>query len=71
MISNGKPTRNADLRHAQSIGRQRQAAQRAAASISTEDLTHILPQDELPKLPDAAPVTTLADAALADAARPS
>jgi len=62
MISNGKPTRNADLRHAQSIGRQRQAAQRATADISTENLSDLLPHDESPRLPDAAP---------ADVPRPS
>jgi hypothetical protein len=34
MVANSKPTRNSDHRHAQSIGRQRQAAQRAAADGS-------------------------------------
>jgi hypothetical protein len=58
-------------RHAQSIGRQRQAAQRAAADVSIEDLTDILPQDASPLLPDAAPVTTPADEALANLPRPS
>lgn len=57
MVANGKPTRNADLRHVQSIARQRQAAQKAAADANPENLTHLLPQDELPVLPDVAPVT--------------
>jgi hypothetical protein len=38
MLSHGKPTRNADLRHTQSIGRQRKAAQRAAADVSLDAL---------------------------------
>jgi hypothetical protein len=38
MVANGKVTRNADYRHAQSIGRQRQAAQRVAADVSAQDL---------------------------------
>ena len=71
MLSHGKPTRNADLRHAQSFGRQRQVAQRAAAAVSAEDLADVLPQDESPMLPDAAPVTTPADEAPADMPRPS
>jgi len=69
MVPKAKSTRNADLRHAQSIGRQRQAAQRAAADVSTEDLADILPQDASPLLPDAAPVTTPADEAPADMPR--
>jgi hypothetical protein len=56
MISNGKPTRNADLRHAQSIARQRQAAKIAAPDVSTENLIDLLPHDESAWLPDAAPV---------------
>jgi hypothetical protein len=71
MLSHGKPTRNADLRHAQSIGRQRQAAQRAAADVSLDALADILPHDASPLLPDAAPVTTPADEAPADMPRPS
>ena len=55
MISNGKPTRNADLRHAQSIARQRQAVKIAAPDVSTENLTDLFPHDESPMLPDAAP----------------
>ena len=71
MVTNATSTRNADLRHAQAIGRQRQAAQRAAADVSAEDLADVLPQDESPMLPDAAPVTTPADEAPADMPRPS
>ena len=71
MVPNGKPTRNADLRHAQSIGRQRQAAQRAAADVSAQDLADLLPHDASPLLPDAAPVTTPADEAPAAMPRPS
>jgi hypothetical protein len=71
MVPNGKPTCNADYRHAQSIGRQRQAAQRATAEVSPEDVAAILPHDEAPMLPDAAPMTTPADEALAAMPRPS
>jgi hypothetical protein len=58
MVANSKSTRNADYRHAQSIGRQRQAAQRAAADVSPQGLADILPQNAAPLLPDVAPVTT-------------
>jgi hypothetical protein len=58
MISKAKPTRNADLRHAQSIARQRQAVKIAAQDVSTENLTDLLPHNKSPRLPDAAPVTT-------------
>jgi ribosomal protein L12E/L44/L45/RPP1/RPP2 len=71
MVTNAKSTRNADLRHAQAIGRQRQAAQRAAADVSPQDLADILPHDESPILPVAAPVTASADEAPADTPRPS
>jgi hypothetical protein len=71
MVPKAKSTRNADLRHAQSIGRQRQAAQRAAADVSPQDLADILPPDASPLLPDAAPVTTPADEAPTDMPRPS
>jgi hypothetical protein len=71
IVPNGKPTRNSDHRHAQSIGRQRQAAQRAAADVSPQDLDDILPHDESPMLSDAAPVTASADEAPADTPRPS
>jgi len=71
MVANSKSTRNADLRHAQSIGRQRQAAQRAADDVSPQDLADILPHDGLPMLPDAAPVSTPADKAPAALPRPS
>ena len=71
MVAKAKPTRNADLRHAQSIARQRQAAKTAAQDLSIEDLADILPQDESPMLPDAAPVTTPADEAPSDMPRPS
>jgi hypothetical protein len=71
MVTNAKSTRNADLRHAQSIGRQRQAAQRAAAEVSPEDVAAILPHDESPMLPDTVPMTTPADEAPADMPRPS
>jgi ribosomal protein L12E/L44/L45/RPP1/RPP2 len=71
MVANSKPTRNSALRHKQSIGRQRQAAQRAAADVSPQDLADILPHDESPMLPVAAPVTASADEAPADTPRPS
>jgi hypothetical protein len=71
MVANSKPTRNSDHRHAQSIGRQRQAAQRSAADVSPQDLADILPQDASPPLLDAAPVTTPADETPADLPRPS
>jgi hypothetical protein len=71
MVSNGKSTRNADLRHAQSIGRQRNAAQRAAADVSLQELADILPHDTSPMLPDAAPVSTPATEAPANMPRPS
>ena len=71
MVPKPKSTRNADYRHAQSIGRQRQVAQRAAAAVSAEDLADILPQDASPMLPDAAPMTTPADEAPSDMPRPS
>ena len=71
MVLNGKPTRNADLRHAQSIVRQRQAAKTAAQDLSIEDLAAILPHDESPMLPDVEPVTTPAAEALAAMPRPS
>jgi hypothetical protein len=71
MVPNTKSTRNADYRHAQSIGRQRQVAQRAAAAVSAEDLADILPQDASPLLPDAAPEATPADEAPAAMPRPS
>jgi hypothetical protein len=71
MVANSKPTRNSDHRHAQSIGRQRQAAQRAATDVSPQELADILPHDASPLLPDAAPVTTPADEAPADMPRPS
>jgi hypothetical protein len=71
MVPNAKSTRNADLRHAQSIGRQRQAAQRAAADVSAQDVADILSQDASPLLPDAAPVTTPDDEAPAALPRPS
>jgi hypothetical protein len=56
MVPNAKSTRSADHRHAQSIGRQRQAAQQAAADVSPQGLADILSQDAAPLLPDAAPV---------------
>ena len=71
MVANSKPTRNSDHRHAQSIGRQRQAAQRPAADGSPQDLADILPHDAAPLLPDAAPVTTPADEAPAAMPQPS
>jgi hypothetical protein len=71
IVPNGKPTRNSDHRHAQSIGRQRQAAQRAAADVSAQDLADVLPHDASPLLPDAAPVTTPAAEAPAAMPRPS
>ena len=71
MVTNGKPTRNSAHRHAQSIGRQRQAAQQAAANVSAEDLADILPHDASPLLPDAALVTTPDDEAPAAMPRPS
>jgi hypothetical protein len=71
MVANSKPTRNSDYRHAQSIGRQRQAAQRAAADVSPQDLADLLPHDTSPLLPDAAPVTPPADEAPSDLPRPS
>ena len=71
MVTNATSTRNADLRHAQAIGRQRQAAQRAAADVSPQDPADILPQDASPLLPDAAPVTTPDDEAPAAMPRPS
>jgi hypothetical protein len=58
MVPKSKSTRNSDLRHKQSIGRQRQAAQRAQAEVSAEDLTAVLPPDELPMLPDSELVAT-------------
>jgi len=71
MVAKSKPTRNSDYRHAQSIGRQRQAAQRAAADGSPQDLADILSHDESPMLPDTDPVTASADKAPADLPRPS
>jgi hypothetical protein len=71
MVPKPKSTRNADYRHAQSIGRQRQAAQRAAADGSPQDLADILPPDASPLLPDTDPVTASADEAPADLPRPS
>jgi len=71
MVPKAKPTRNADYRHAQSIGRQRQAAQRPDAEVSPEDVAAILPHDESPLLPDTDPVTTPAAEAPADLPRPS
>jgi len=71
MVPKPKSTRNADYRHAQSIGRQRQVTQRAAAAVSAEDLADVLPQDESPMLSDAALVTTPADEAPAAMPRPS
>jgi hypothetical protein len=62
MVAKAKPTRNADLRHAQSIARQRQAAKTAAQDLCIEDLADILPHDELPMLSDAEPVTPAAEA---------
>ena len=62
MVPKSKSTRNADYRHAQSIARQRQAAQRAAADVSIKDLADILPHDESPMLPDTEPVTASAAA---------
>jgi hypothetical protein len=62
MVPNGKPTRNSDYRHAQSVGRQRQAAQRAAADEIPDHLADVLPQDESPMLPDTEPVTASAAA---------
>ena len=56
MVTKAKPTRNADYRHTQSIARQRQAAKIAAQDVSTENLIDLLPRDESPRLPDAAPV---------------
>ena len=38
MVLKAKSTRNADLRHAQSIARQRQATRMAATNASPEDL---------------------------------
>jgi hypothetical protein len=58
MVANSKPTRNSAHRHAQAIGRQRQAAQRAQAAVSTEKLTAVLPPDERPMLPDSELVAT-------------
>jgi hypothetical protein len=71
MVLNGKPTRNADLRHAQSIARQRQAAKTDAQDVNTEDLAAILPHDESLMLPVAVPMTTPADEAPADMPPPS
>ena len=62
MVPKSKSTRNADYRHAQSIGRQRQAAQRAAADEIPDHLADVLPQDESPMLPDTEPVTASAAA---------
>jgi hypothetical protein len=69
MIANSKSTRNADLRHAQSIARQRNAARTAAQNVSTENLADILPHDKSPMLSDAAPVTAAAAEAPADLPR--
>jgi len=71
IVPNGKPTRNSDHRHAQSIGRQRNAAQRAAADVSLQELADILPHDTSPMLPDAAPVSTPVAEAPANMPRPS
>ena len=71
MVPKAKSTRNADYRHAQSIGRQRNAAKPVAADVSAEDLADILPHDASPLLPDAAPVTMPADETPADMPRPS
>jgi hypothetical protein len=71
MVPNAKPTRNADLRHAQSIGRQRQAAQRATADVSPEDLADIASHDEAPFLAATEPMASGIDASPADTHRPS
>jgi hypothetical protein len=71
MVANSKPTRNSALRHKQSIGRQRQAAQRAAANAIPQNLDAILPHDAAPLLPNAAPVTPPAAEAPAAMPRPS
>jgi hypothetical protein len=71
MVPKAKPTRNADLRHAQSIARQRNAARTATQNVRPQDLADILSHDESPMLPDTDPVTASADKAPADLPRPS